>query len=418
MMDLHEYKLSLANNESILATSRAILRSYFDDSSLFTDLWANGIIAPSYPTSPVVCNKSTSQSLNRLTNFGNNRVICVGGQVSEKNGELKTFVLIDMLSHQGGLNTFLTSPITTNFPTAALTRYVDGVGVFAALVAYDSGVGMNGRTLTISYTNTNNISGKTGVLTPASFIDYNGLSGTNLGRFGIFSLESGDLGVKSVESFSYSGSTSGTNINRCGILLFKPLAMIGSRNIISNGQSGFCTGKLLGGLATVDKDACLSVIGRWGDNSHQSMSDSINFENECVRCSFHLYEINNEPDPVNWSNITWYNAVGYGTITSKLITGLVDPINLKIIDAITSPDISLWYQVTNSEITGDQLTVPAGPTWTQVSASPGTTFSVSNGQWVSFCCHGTSVTSSQTVSVLNADRSDAVIDTFTIQIDK
>jgi hypothetical protein len=131
-----------------------------------------------------------------------------------------------------------------------------------------------------------------------------------------------------------------------------------------------------------------------------------------------LYEINNEPDPVNWSNITWYNAVGYGTITSKPITGLVDPINLKIIDAVTSPDISLWYQVTNSEITGDQLTVPAGPTWTQVSASPGTTFSVSNGQWVSFCCHGTSVTSSQTVSVLNADRSDAVIDTFTIQIDK
>lgn len=125
----------------------------------------------------------------------------------------------------------------------------------------------------------------------------------------------------------------------------------------------------------------------------------------------------NNPDPINWVNIAWYNSSAYGTITSKQITGLTAPINLKIIENITSPEIDLYYRVTSTEITGSQLSIPSSP-WVKISSSPGTTFSVSNNQWVSFCCYGTTVTPQQTVSVLNASNSDQVIDTFAIQVDK
>jgi hypothetical protein len=124
----------------------------------------------------------------------------------------------------------------------------------------------------------------------------------------------------------------------------------------------------------------------------------------------------NTPDAVNWGNIAWYIGDSFGTITSKQITGISNSINLNVSDFITSPDAVLYYQVSNSEITGNITSAPTSP-WQQVSEF-GTTFSVNNNQWVSFCCYGTGNTkNAETISVYNQSNSNVLLDTFTIDVE-
>ena len=120
------------------------------------------------------------------------------------------------------------------------------------------------------------------------------------------------------------------------------------------------------------------------------------------------------PNAVNWGNISWLISSGYGTITSKQITGIEEPITLRVTEAVTAPDATLWYRVTNTEITGNQTTIPSSP-WQQISES-GTTFSVANNQWVSFCCYGTSKTAASIISVTNLSDSGKTLDSFGMEV--
>lgn len=125
-------------------------------------------------------------------------------------------LLIDRLSHTGGLDGTVTTAQTTNLPTAALTRYADGEGVLAALTYYDA-TGTTNHSITCSYTNSAGVAGRTGTLplidaTPAT------------GFFGTFGLEGADTGVRSVESVTWSVS-SGT-AGDVGVVLYKPLVTI------------------------------------------------------------------------------------------------------------------------------------------------------------------------------------------------
>lgn len=128
--------------------------------------------------------------------------------------------------------------------------------------------------------------------------------------------------------------------------------------------------------------------------------------------------IDNTPDSVDWANISWIRSTGTGAITSKQISGISTSINLYTQEAVTSPDIELYYRVDNSEQTGSITSAPSSP-WVQVSESPtGTTFSVNNNQWVSFCCYSTSANKifATTITITNKSDNDAPLDTFTIEV--
>jgi hypothetical protein len=116
---------------------------------------------------------------------------------------------------------------------------------------------------------------------------------------------------------------------------------------------------------------------------------------------------------VNWEDISWAIRDSVGIVTSKQISGISSAINLNVVEA--EADITLWYQVTSSQITANQTTTPSSP-WIQVASGAGTTFSVSNGQWVSFVCHGTIKVSAKQIDVKNASDSNKVIDSFTISV--
>lgn len=128
--------------------------------------------------------------------------------------------------------------------------------------------------------------------------------------------------------------------------------------------------------------------------------------------------VDNTPNSVNWENISWIRSTGTGAITSKQISGISSSINLYTEEAVTNPDIKLYYRLDNSEQTGSITSAPSSP-WIQVAESPtGTTFSVDNNQWVSFCCHSTSTGKifATTITVINKSDNDSSLDTFTIEV--
>lgn len=115
----------------------------------------------------------------------------------------------------------------------------------------------------------------------------------------------------------------------------------------------------------------------------------------------------------NWADISWNRNTNIGTITSKQ---LGYGVTLKVVNLVDPSSIELYYQVSAAEVTGDITSQPSSP-WTQVAATPGSTFAVTSGQWVSFTCYSSAgfKISSQTVEVRN-DSDNALIDTFTIQV--
>lgn len=124
-------------------------------------------------------------------------------------------LIVDRLSHQGGLSGSDITLQTSNFPTAALTRYTSGVGVMMALETY-AAIGTTATRLDATYTNSAGTGSRVGSLNTTT---------SELNAIGLFipiPLQAGDLGVKSVESVQFTVST-GTAGN-WGITLFRPVA--------------------------------------------------------------------------------------------------------------------------------------------------------------------------------------------------
>lgn len=167
---------------------------------------------------------------------------------------ITTTVLIDRLSHQGGLSGTTTGAQTTNLPTAALTRYTSGEGVFAALEIYTT-VGTTATTATVSYTNQAGTAG----LTSKDFV-FGGTSNRTAGTMLIIPLADGDTGVRSVESVTLAAST--TTAGNFGVTLFKildwvPAGMLGNDQVFGP-VDAFLGG---GGLCPVVEDnACLQLV--------------------------------------------------------------------------------------------------------------------------------------------------------------
>lgn len=124
-------------------------------------------------------------------------------------------ILCDRLSHQGGLSGTVTTNQTTNLPTAALTRYTDGVGVMAGLEIYTQ-IGATATSVNVSYTNQD---GTSGIGSPQTV--FGGTAFREASRMVILPLAAGDSGVRAVASVTVLATT-GTAGN-FGVTLFKPL---------------------------------------------------------------------------------------------------------------------------------------------------------------------------------------------------
>lgn len=227
------------------AGALAILNMYRD---LLFAVSANATTAQTFS------NNSDGSILKRFPISGTANInIC---NIVGQNGDIGgLFWLVDRLSAQGGLSMNTTSVQTTNLPTAALTRYTNGEGVYA-FIETTNNLGATQVAFSVSYTNQAGTSGRT---SPSQLIGGTGWLG---GAIPI-PLAAGDTGVRSVESLTITGTA--TNANTFGIGLYKILACYFMPAGASNNAINLVTGGLLG-PATVPYDACLNVMATSTDS--------------------------------------------------------------------------------------------------------------------------------------------------------
>lgn len=192
-------------------------------------------------------------------NGGTGKLIIVGADMRLEHG---LWILYDRLSHSGGIAPTVTTPITTNLPTAALTRYTSGVGVMAAWELNTAAAGIGAVNGTLSYTNQAGTAGRTSV--PVAMDMRNGTAPQG----GWFPLQAGDTGVRSIESITFSSTVANGNF---GLFLFKPLLMfMATRTLSADARFGVIEGNMLGGFPEILDDACLGLLFVPGGNVPQN----------------------------------------------------------------------------------------------------------------------------------------------------
>ena len=180
--------------------------------------WTNTIFGGSTPTTAATLDRTTAGTGDLLERYNPSASLYIAkAEFGSNMIDTGVWILCDRLSHQGGLSGTTTGAQTTNLPTAALTRYTSGAGVFAALEIY-SNVGTTATTFTCSYTNQAGTAGRTSLAQ---------VFGATLNReqFRLIpiDLQQGDTGVRSVESVTLAAST--LTAGNFGVTLYKPLAM-------------------------------------------------------------------------------------------------------------------------------------------------------------------------------------------------
>lgn len=203
MQDNSDYMVTLSKNMLAITAGRI--------GSLFTSNPFGGAA----PTTATALNNTTTGALKGFKAGNGNPLRLTRINFGYYLGA--TIMLVDRLSHQGGLSGIVTTAQTTNLPTAALTRYTDGVGVWAGLQIYTA-IGSTATTYSVSYTNSDGTSGRTSPLSNIGSTSYNAA-----GVILPIPLQQGDKGVRSVESVTVTATT-GTAGN-FGVVLFKPLMM-------------------------------------------------------------------------------------------------------------------------------------------------------------------------------------------------
>lgn len=216
------------------------------------DLFTAGRPAGAVPNSAVVPSRTVIGAFGQ-ENGSTGALTVIGADVAFSSSSISggLALIIDRLSHQDGLSGTVTTAQTTRLPTAALTRYTDGVGVMAALTIY-AAVGVTATTVTASYTNQAGTAGQT-----TAAVAFGSPGFREAGRLVLLPLAAGDTGVRSVESVTLAGTT-GT-AGHFGVVLFKPLAMIPYMACVQS-ICNYVSGGLLGGLPEVLDDACLTPV--------------------------------------------------------------------------------------------------------------------------------------------------------------
>lgn len=194
--------------------------------AVFLSFWSSaavqGGVVPSTPSTAVALDNTVAGALDPTLTDANQMFIAQMEAMASGQSlvpAIRQFWLIaDRLSHQGGLSGTTTGAQTTNLPTAALTRYTSGVGVWPCVEVY-SAIGTTATTVTCSYTNQAGTSGQTSVATPIP--DPSSSLGTSAGRVYPLPLQSGDTGCRAVASVTLAAST--LTAGNFGVTLLKPL---------------------------------------------------------------------------------------------------------------------------------------------------------------------------------------------------
>jgi hypothetical protein len=254
LIDFNEYVERLSENRS----SDFLMNGNMGRGLRLNAIWQVFSPTPATPTTSVVTNKDSLQSIGPIPAVSTGRLTFLGGRFSfmptSTGGGGAAGIMIDLLNISGGLNATLTTPQTTNLPTAALTRYTSGEGVMAGIVIFTQ-IGNTPTTITISYTNSTGTSGR--ISTATSF------GQTNFREQNIFipiPLQAGDTGVISIESVTLAGTTA--TAGNFGVCLYKPLAMISLES--TTGQApldAVSSGCIIGSLCEIHPDACLTFLG-------------------------------------------------------------------------------------------------------------------------------------------------------------
>lgn len=207
--------------------------------------------APTTPTASIALNKDSAYSIGPIPDTTTGKINILGARINTSSLAGISLMWLDLLNISGGLDATVTTAQTTNLPTAALTRYTSGEGVWIALVPHIQ-LGATATTVTVSYTNQSGTSGRT--TTPITF----GASGFREVRsLIILPLQAGDTGARSVESVTLAATT-GTAGN-FGVALFKPLcAMTLESTSGAMPLDAVSSGGITAGLAELDDDACLT----------------------------------------------------------------------------------------------------------------------------------------------------------------
>lgn len=192
---------------------------------------ANGAI----PTS------ATTGALSFVNASGTNTTYL--GKLAIQGATVGTFMIYDRLWHNSALSGTVTTAQT--FTQPALTRHTDGIGVEAFLEIYTA-TGSTAVTATISYTNTDDVSGRSGTVSL--------IASPVAGQMIPFQLASGDKGVKSIQSVTLSATT-GTAGN-FGLTLIKRKAEVP----ITVANIGQTLDGIALGLPEIWDNACLAFM--------------------------------------------------------------------------------------------------------------------------------------------------------------
>ena len=159
-------------------------------------------------------------------------------------------VLIDRLVEIGRISGNTTA--TQTIPSVDLPRYTAGTRVVCYLTA--TGTTTTDQTVTITYTNQDGVSGRTGYCRFGG----NNLGGTRSSRF--MQLMTGDTGVRSIQTVTNGGTIVTGFYN---IVLAQPLGMFMNTSVVpqlSRGLPNLINGYMVGGLPEIDPNACLTLI--------------------------------------------------------------------------------------------------------------------------------------------------------------
>jgi hypothetical protein len=246
LADLDAYKTALGAQRDLNGLNVTSLTTI---AGRWSDLWTVTPPVGVAPTTAAAPTRATAGALGQENPAGGSKKAIVSARFSALNAG--QYLLIDRLSHQGGLSGTVTTAQTTNLPTAALTRYTSGDGVMLALVVYTQ-IGTTSTTVSATYTNQ---AGTGSRVTPLVLFGATGFR--EAARVILLPLQAGDTGVRSVQSVTVTATT-GT-AGAFGVLLFKPLFNI----CVNDGvlpAGGFLSGNTFGGIPDLVDDACVSLL--------------------------------------------------------------------------------------------------------------------------------------------------------------
>ncbi len=213
--------------------------------------WQSFNPAPATPTTSVALDKNSAQSMGPIPAVSTGKLTMLGARISTTNYGAASIMLVDLLNVSGGLNGTLTTPQTTNLPTAALTRYTSGEGVMAGIVVYTI-IGTTQTTVTVSYTNSAGVSGRISTATTIGGGFYR-----EVGVLLPIPLQGADKGIRSIESVTVAGTTG--SAGNFGVCMFKPLAMISLESATgAMPLDSVSTGCIINSLCEIHPDACLT----------------------------------------------------------------------------------------------------------------------------------------------------------------